>query len=166
MPSFTCTEKPVRYLRHGRWEYEHDAEWELQVQARIRKFKPPCQSPDYALVGRDEDGIGAFLFWEELDGPAVVEICTVAVDMRFRHKGGGVAKEMMQVLFDTLTTRAMDQGVDAVLLNTWIHEKNLLSQRLFYELGVRHNGKCMNGDPELQRWTAQILVGGADVESP
>lgn len=165
LKSFTCTVERTRRRFAGRWERDHPAEWERLVQANIRKCNPPCQPPHYALLGRDDDGIGAFVFWEEADGPAAVEIRTLAVALRLRGKGGGWADEMMRVLFDTLTARAYEQGVDVIALRTWIHERNHGSQRLFRRYKLVHTGVCMKTDPALQQWVGHILVAGAEVET-
>lgn len=164
LSTFTCTVKAENRRRAGRWEAFHPAPWERLVQGRIRTCHPPCQPPDFALLGRDKNGIGGFVFWEELDGPALVEIHVAAVALRLRGKGGGWADEMMRTVFDQLTGRALENQVEAVGVATWIHEKNRGSQRLCRRYGMVHTGKCMNGDPTLQRWTTQILVGGADIE--
>ena len=92
------------------------------MQSRIHQINPPCQPPNFALVGRDAAGIGAVVFYEEMDGPGQVEIHLAAVAQRFRRRGGGWADEMLSTLLDTLTTRALEQGIDLVDVLTWIDE--------------------------------------------
>lgn len=167
LPSFTCT-NPGRKRRrpNGGWEIDHPRPWELFVQSKIRACRPPCQPPHHALVGRDDEGIGGFVYWEELDGPAEVEVRVAAVATRFRGKGGGWADEMMRTLFDTLTLNAITADAQAVRVTTWIHEQNHPSQRLCRNYGFAHMGTFLATDPELQRWAAEILVAGADVVTP
>ena len=55
------------------------------------------------LVGLDSKGIGAAVWFEELDGPSMVEVRVGAVALRHRRRGGGVADEMVTVLFDAIT---------------------------------------------------------------
>lgn len=140
---------------------DHPRPWELFVQARIRVYRPPCQPPDFALVGRDSEGIGAFVAWQEVDGPRAVQILGAAVAQRFRGKGGGWADEMMRTLFDTLTLRALDERIDAVAVTTWVHEFNHPSQRLCRNFGMAHTGACIATDPAMQEWATLLLVGGA-----
>jgi hypothetical protein len=122
---------------------------------------PPCQPPNFSLVGRDSDGIGAVVFYEELDGPAQIEVHLVAVATRYRRRGGGWADETMSVLFDTLTDRALELGVHQIAVLTWIDEGNRASQALCRRFGLRQTGVS---DSTLQRWAGTILVGGASAD--
>lgn len=162
LEAFECTEARKTRRHGGRWEPFHTRPWELQVQAMVHKVNPRCQPPNFCLVGRDSLGLGAVVYFEELDGPAQVEVVFVAVAQRLRRRGGGCADEAMRTLFDVATTRALEQGVDLVEILTWIDEENRPSQSLARRFGMMQaRAEC--GDPRLQRWTVTLLVGGADV---
>ena len=113
------------------------------------------------MLGWDAEGIGAAVYWEELDGPRQVEVHVGAVANRHRHQGGGVADEMLVTLFDILTERALDHGVDLVLVGTWIHERNRASQTMCRRNGLHQ--QALANEAGLQRWGADLLVAGAEL---
>jgi hypothetical protein len=134
------------------------------VQARIHEAHPPYPDGEFLWLGRDSDGLGAVLFYRELDGPGQVEVDVAAVATRFRRRGGGWADELMTVLFDAITARAVEHGVDIVEIGTWIHEKNRPSHRMARTFGMRQLPGAIPDDPALQRWGLLLLAGGADID--
>lgn len=160
LPAFTCTDAPQRKRRAGRWEQHHDRPWELRPQAALRTAHPPAQPPDFMLVGRDAEGIGAAMFYEELDGPGLVELHIGAVAMRHRFSGSGVADEMMAATFDAITTRALEAGVDLVEIGAWIDPGNRGSQAMCRRATMRQTAV----KDDLQRWGTVLLVAGADFD--
>lgn len=160
--AFQCTERSRSVkLWHG-WEKQHQRPWERQVQARIHQASPPYPPPEFLLVGVDSDGLGGVAFYEELDGPHQIEIHFAAVAMRFRRRGGGWADEMLNAVFDAITTRALETGADLVEISTWIHEANRPSQRMARDVGMRQVAATQL-EGHLQRWAVILLVGGAEL---
>ena len=138
----------------------HEREWERLVQSRIRTATSAPPPPQFMLVGSDAEGIGAAVWYEELDGAGNIEVRVGAVALRHRRRGGGVADEMVAALFDALTEKALHDGVDIVLVQTWVDERNRPSQAMCRRAGMHQ----LSEDPDgtLQRWGANILIGGAD----
>lgn len=130
------------------------------MQSKIRTANPACRPPEYLQLGWDDEGIGAAIFWEELDGPGQVELHVAAVALRYRRRGGGVADEMMTHTLDALTTRALELGVDLVEASTWIDEQNRASQNMCRRFGFRQ--VAFKDDEGLQRWSGTILIAGTD----
>lgn len=158
---FACTE-PKELRRVGsHLSKEYARPWEAAVQARIRTASEAPQPPEYMLLGWDSGGVGAALYYEELDGPALVEVRVAAVANRHRQQGGGVADEMMTKLLDALTERALELGVDIVEVGTWVHEKNRASQALCRRFNLRQT--ALADDLGLQRWARTVPVAGADI---
>ncbi len=157
-----CT-TPGRKCKHaGRWEVHHPRKYELEVQSAIRsRINPPCQLPNHCLLGWDGDELAAVAFYEELDGPAQVEVHAVAVGMPYRRKGGGWADEMLKTVLDEITLRAHEHGVDFVAVLAWIDGANRPSQDLFRRAGMRQTGVL--AETTLERWSATYLVRGADL---
>ena len=92
MPAFCCTGEPKR--QPGSFKKVHERPWELDVQSAVRSRRPPYQPPLFMIVGLDGEGIAAAAIYEELDGPAVVQVQFMAVALRCRGRGGGTADEM------------------------------------------------------------------------
>lgn len=163
LPTWECTEPARKVKRGSKWVIQHPRMWELTVQSKIRTFTPPYRSPFMLLVGRDAGGIGAVLMCEELDGPAQVELCFGAVALRHRHKGGGIADEMMSRALDEITTRAFEVGASVVEVTGLIHEENRPSQSMARRAGLRHTGQL--GDSPFQQWTVTLLLHQPDDEA-
>lgn len=123
-------------------------------------MKPPYPPPMYLLLGRDAEGIGAVVFYEELDGPSQVEVWIGAVALRYRRRGGGWADEMMSMVLDSITSRALETGVDIVEVGTMIDEGNRASQAMCRRFGLRQVAQREDG---MQRWAAYLMVGGAEL---
>lgn len=130
------------------------------MQAKVRTMKPPYPPPEHLLLGWDDAGIGAAVFWEELDGPGQVEVYLGAVAMRYRRRGGGVADEMMTELFDAITERAFEVGVDMVEISTWIHEGNRASQSMARRFTFHQTS--FKEDEQLQRWSVFLQIDGSE----
>lgn len=149
-------------VRQGlKWQTIHPRPWERLVQSKFRTASPPYPAPEFCELGWDKDGIGAAVFWEELDGPGQVELHVAAVANRYRGRGGGVADEMMTHAFDTMTVRAIEVGVDFIEASTWIDESNKASQKMCRRFGLRQ--VAFKEDENLQRWSVVLQVSGADL---
>ncbi|QSR27097.1 hypothetical protein CFH99_15835 [Nocardioides aromaticivorans] len=163
LQSFECT-TPGKKIKHaGRWEIQHPRRWELQVQSKIRAHvKPPCRRPNHCLVGWDGDNLAAVVFYEELDGPAQIEVHVVAVSMAYRRRGGGWADELLRMTLDDITATAIEQGVDITSIVAWIDEGNRPSQDLFRRTGFRQVG-VLEGST-LQRWALTLQIRGVEID--
>lgn len=132
--------------------------WEYEVQSALRNMSLPARLPRQAFLLEDLDGIAAVSHWQEVDGPAVVEIREMAIAFRHRRQGGRVADELMAHTLDEITARAIDSQVDEVVVQGMIWHENLPSQRLAAQAGFKVTGA---GAPGVQEWTAVLVVAGA-----
>jgi len=153
--NFECTEPAQKVQRGGTWQKVHPRMWEYAVQSKLRRLRPPLAPPEFMLTGHDEHGLAAVVTFEELDGPAQVELCLAAIARRLRGKGGGYADEMLTRALDAITTRAVEQEIGFVSLLTYVDERNRYSQELCRRFHLRHT--AMAG-PELQVWSGDLLV--------
>lgn len=137
--------------------------WEFEVQAQLRHLRPPLKPPRHMLVACDDEHVAAVAVWQELDGPGAVEVEFGAVALQYRGSGGGLAREMLTRTLDVVTSRALEAGVDEVLVGAWIWHENYPSKRLCAGVGFTHTGWGAVG---VEQWSGRIPVAGADVEEP
>ena len=163
MPAFCCTGEPKR--QPGSFKKVHERPWELDVQSAVRSRRPPYQPPLFMIVGLDGEGIAAAAIYEELDGPAVVQVQFMAVALRCRGRGGGTADEMFGEILRRLEERAMQRRVDQVLVTGSIYGLNVPSQRMAFRAGMRHVDTFSTG---VQEWQMRFEVArvGDEAELP
>lgn len=158
--AFTCTVPDEKIFHAGRWEKRYPRPYERRVQANIRTGPLGCAPHEFFMLGWDDAGIGAAIYWEQLDGPGLVELRTCAVDNRHRRAGGGVADEMISLFISSCFEAALQEDVESVIAIASIHEDNRNSQDLFRRHQFAQTALA-DGDG-LQAWSTEILVAGAE----
>lgn len=158
LDTFQCTDDPHKSFASG-WKRVHPKFWELEVQSAIRGLEPPYKYPKRLLIGTDAQGIGAVSHYEEVDGPARVELSLMAVSTRLRNQGGGYADEMFRVTREIIEARAIERGFDEVELVGYVWHENHASQRMCREAGLQHTRNAAEG---VQVWTAKVPVGAPE----
>jgi RimJ/RimL family protein N-acetyltransferase len=157
LQTFACTEQATkRRIGLKKCVLEHPRMWEWDVQCKIRNLQPPYKLPVQMIVGEDAEGIGAVSVFEELDGAGLVELSFLALAYRLRFKGGGYADEMGEETWQRIEARALEQGVDGVMLVALVDEGNVASQKLCRRLGLIHTGMRTN---TLQQWSGLQPLG-------
>lgn len=162
LDTFKCTRDPVKSLA-TRWKPYHPKWWELEVQSAIRGLEPPYAYPRQLLVGLDRKGVAAVSYFEEVDGPARVELSLMALATRLRSKEKGHAEEMFRVTRELIENRAIEHGHQEVELVGYVWHENLASQRMCADAGLKHTDFAADG---VHVWTARVMLGTPDDEWP
>jgi hypothetical protein len=143
------------------WKPFHPKWWELEVQSAIRGLEPPYRYPKQLLIGLDDLGIGAVSYYEEIDGPARVELGLMAVATRLRNQGGGYADEMFRVTQEIIEAHAIEHGCYELEMVGYVWHENRASQRMVRQAGFQHTDNAAEG---VQVWTARVPLGAPDDE--
>jgi RimJ/RimL family protein N-acetyltransferase len=156
LKTFKCTDAPKKVkLPMGNWG-PGPAVYEHRVQSLIRTQLNCVGDPSRTvLLGRSEDGaLGGVTSYRRLSSSQyVVEVVAVAV--RHRHKGGGVAREALATTLDYLTADAVADGYSMVTVSAKVHEKNRPSQFLLTHEGFAQTGDDGDG---YQVWAMDLLL--------
>ena len=82
--------------------------WEWEAQSILRRLRPPMRNGCYLRLGLDDHGLAVVSYFQEVDGPAQVELLAMGVASRARGSGGEVAKAMFEDTLDMIVARGFD----------------------------------------------------------
>lgn len=142
---FTCTDARPG-ARSKSWRDVTPAWWEYEVQGAIRDLRPPFGVHGRTLrLGYDQQGLAAVCHVEQVDGPGQVELALIAVERRLRGTGHLFADETVAEALDDITGRAIEAGVDEVLVQAYVWHQNVPSQALCARQGMARTGDTGEG---------------------
>ena len=98
---------------------------QFEVRSAIRTVQPPLKPPKFVLVGVDDDGIVAVVYYTELS-PEQIHIDLIAVAQR--AQGKGVATKLGEFLQDEILSRFTQFERDRVIVTACVHPENAESR--------------------------------------
>jgi hypothetical protein len=125
----------------------------------VRSYRPPHRHSKVLLVGEDADGIGAVSAYEELDGPAHIELSLMAVALRL--KGQRIGDEMAEFTLQTVVQRAVAKNVRQILAFGYVWHENERSKKMCRRLGMQHTGR---GAPGVEQWSLRLAIEVAEAD--
>lgn len=154
LTSFACTEPPRRE-RYVRTRTVYPRQWERDVEAYVRDFRPPGPPDQTFLIGLDDEGIGAVSAFVPDDPSWMIRLQILAVANRYRGQGGAVADEAITVARQAVYDAAALQGHSHVYISGLVHFKNRASQAMCQ----RHGFTCEDPEPDengYQQWSVTV----------
>jgi hypothetical protein len=124
-------------------------------------MQPPYRGSEVALLGLQDDQIGAVVDFVDADDPCNVFIKALAVSWRLRKSpqgsAGAYGREVLGVALDAIRDRARTAGChDGVFVTAKIHKSNEASQRLCRSYRFEPLLAATLADPELTLWQAHL----------
>ena len=154
LQSFSCTLPQVPRFKPP-YRLPPDREWEYQVRGFVRSMKPPAPPGQMMLLGKDDLGLGAVAWTENVDGPTDVFIRVMALASRARNLGAGHADEMFEEMKDRLADRVEIAGADHLILTAKVDPRNEASRHL----GERSGASVFAVDDPFEMWVLPIIIG-------
>jgi hypothetical protein len=152
LQTFTCT-TPRPRTAHGR-TLAHPKPWEYEVQAYIRRLKPPVHG-DVTLLGIIGDALGSvaqFVYQTHPEMPVVL-IRVAAVSVDYRGQGGQLADATLEAVLGRGATDLAADGHSHSLVVARVNLSNTPSQALMLRHGFMPDGRRTE---DLQEWTLLI----------
>lgn len=133
--------------------------YELEAQIGLqREVSYPLLGGDFVLLGRDERGLAAALWWSEQGGPAYVHLQSMGVALRLRGQKLGVGDAMIDEFLFELADRAVGADERSVQVRARVDWDNSNCQELLRRKGFRY----LQSDGFYQQWWLTVTVPGPD----
>ncbi|MDP4015418.1 MAG: GNAT family N-acetyltransferase [Candidatus Nanopelagicales bacterium] len=146
LPSFTCTTaKP----RSGGRTLPHPKPWEWEVQAFIRRLRPPLAG-EVLLLGIAQRRIASVvnLAYYTVERTPVTFIRAIAVSVEWRGQGGSLADETIVHAIRRAGSDLSALGFNRALAAGHVAPSNTPGQRLLERSGFRRTAES----DSVQRW--------------
>jgi hypothetical protein len=130
LSAFSCTLPDHGYFDDEEGFVCHDYPWELEVQDFIRSLHPPAHTPEFLLLGYDEDGLAAVLAMRvaKFDRYALIQ----AVGVAQRVSGQRLSQEVIGM---ATTVMAKYDFRPDYLIEARIDPDNLAAKSAFTRAG-------------------------------
>lgn len=161
LQAFRCTTDLDPYRPGGPrgFEHRHPEHWAYQVQVAVHGLTNRGMNPSAALLtGWSGESLAAVSVFQEVDGPAQVDIELMAISLEHRHRG--FAREMCNRTLEEIEDRALAADVTETLVNGYVWHQNIDSQRMCLANG---GSLTETYDDGRQRWSRLLLHARAEL---